>query len=352
MNETYNGVNIKRTPLLGRGKGKAVSLVINYLSFALITSISAPFIIKNDYDLIFVYEPSPITVGIPAIILKKLYKIPIIFWVQDLWPESISATGAINSNIVYNLVSKLVKYIYENCNLILVQSKGFIESIRKYEIESKKILYFPNSAENIYRPIINKDLSSYHEELPKGFRVLFAGNIGTAQSMETILDAAKLLKLNKKIKIIIIGHGRLKAWVDKQVKVRQLSDIVTVLGKRPVEEMPKYFSVSDILLATLKNEKIFSLTIPSKIQSYLACAKPIITAIGGVTSDIINESGAGIAVEPENPKLLADAITLMCNKSDEERLSMGINGRKYFQENFNSERLLSQLENWMHEVVA
>ena len=349
-NENYKGISIKRVPIIPRGSGKKFVLSLNYFSFVLSTCIFLPFRLREKYDLIFVYEPSPITVCLPAILVKKIRKIPILFWVQDLWPESLSATGAINSKLLLKLVNRLVRFIYNSCDFILIQSKAFRDSIKNFGVNENKIKYFPNSAESIYVPIENNRDNNYKNILPNGFRVIFAGNIGVAQSMETIVRAAEILKEYSTIQWIIIGNGRRKAWLEDEIKKQNLESNMHLLGQKPLEEMPYYFAAGDILLATLKRNPIFSLTIPSKIQSYLACGKPIVASIDGETANVIKESGAGIAVEAENPKILAEAVLKLYSMQDKEREEMGKLGRKYFEKNFESTKLIAKLEEWMLEI--
>ena len=350
LKENYNGISITRVPIVPRGKGTRIQLVLNYISFVIFSCLSAPFFLRSEYDLIFVYEPSPITVCYPAILIKKLKKIPIILWVQDLWPESLSATGAINSTYFLKIIGYIVKYIYKACDLILVQSKAFIPSIKRFGVYDNSINYYPNSAEKLYRPIDRND-AKYSDQLPDGFRVIFAGNIGSAQSMETILEAANILKSKLSIQWIILGDGRKKKWMGQEIVKLQLKSTVHLIGERPLEDMPHYFAQADILLATLKRDPIFSSTIPSKVQSYFACGKAIVAAIDGETASVIQESGGGISVPAENADELAKAVLKMYNIPDEERKKMGLRGRKYFEENFESEKLINQLEHWMIELV-
>ena len=148
--DEYCGIEVVRAPVIPRGKGSSIRLVVNYISFAIFASFVALRKCYRSYDLIFVYEPSPITVGIPAILLKKVARVPIIFWVQDIWPESLTATGAIKSKLIIKLVRTLVKVIYKACDLILVQSEAFVSSIRSLGIEESRIRFYPNSAEDFY----------------------------------------------------------------------------------------------------------------------------------------------------------------------------------------------------------
>ncbi len=207
--EDYCGVRIRRVPLIPRGRGGSFRLILNYLSFALTATVVGPLLCREAYDRIFVFEPSPVTVGIPAVFLKKLKKAPMLFWVQDLWPESLIATGAVRSKAIVSLVGHIVKFIYRHCDLILIQAKAFCGPVAQQGGSEEKIRYFPNAAENLYgSPIFSAELPP----LPEGFRILFAGNIGAAQDFETIIAAAENVKDPPDIKWIIIGDGRMRAW--------------------------------------------------------------------------------------------------------------------------------------------
>jgi len=308
LRQSYCGAKIVRVPLVPRGKGKKIRLLLNYLSFAFFASFFGVFFLRGKYDLIFIYEPSPITVGLPAIVLKKIKSDPVFLWVQDLWPESLSATGAVKSPFLLKLVKKLVDFIYHECDLILVQSKAFIPSIRNFGVAMNRIFYFPNSAEAFYRPMEVQEDAQERRQIPKGFIVMFAGNIGVAQDFETIISAAQKLKEYKDIYWIIIGDGRMRSWVEKEIEARALRGNFLLIGRYPPEQMPRYFALADALLVTLKNEEIFKFTIPAKIQSYLSCAKPIIASLDGEGARIIEESGAGFSCQPEDHESLAQLV--------------------------------------------
>ena len=274
--DIYNGIHIHRVPLVPRGSGSSIRLALNFISFASLASLMAPIFCRNQYDVILVYEPSPITVGIPAIVLKLFKSAPIIFWMQDLWPESLSATGAVRSRTVLKLVELLVRLIYKSCDRILVQSRAFIPAIKRLGGESEGILFYPNSAETLYRPVeVEKDAPE-RTLMPEGFRVMFAGNIGAAQAFPSILSAAERLKEHRHIHWIILGDGRMLEWVKAEVRQRKLEKTFHLLGRFPAEAMPRFFSLSDALLVTLKNEPIFSITIPSKVQSSSPVQNPLL----------------------------------------------------------------------------
>jgi glycosyltransferase involved in cell wall biosynthesis len=345
-NEDLQPVKVRRVPLLPRGGGGSVRLALNYLSHALMATLLAPFRAKGKFDAILVYEPSPMTIGIPARALRALKGAPLLFWVQDLWPESLSATGAVRSPLVLGLVDRLIKWIYRGCDRVLVQSEAFIPSVAAHGVPRERIRYLPNSAEDFYRKLKPEAQS----ELPPGFRVVYAGNIGAAQDFATILAAAERLRDERHIQWIIIGDGRLRAWVKSEVEKRRLSN-VHLLGQRPSQSMPGYFAQADVLLATLARQPIFAYTIPSKIQSYLACGKPVIAALEGEGGRIIRNAGAGWAVPPEDPAALAEAVRAASRIARSELDAMGNRGEAWFREHFEREKLLSRLEDILREVV-
>lgn len=350
--EFYKGLNVVRVPLIPRGNGKWWRLVLNYLSFALCASVLGPFRCQGKYDQIFVYQPSPVTVGLPALILKKLKDTPIVFWVQDLWPESLSATGFTKSAWLIKVVSQFVRFIYTRCDCILVQSQGFIPEVIALGGSPQKIKYFPNWAESFYHPVkVDKD-SPERDEFPKGFRILFGGNVGNAQSFETILDAADRLKLHPEIHWMIIGDGHRRLWLEKEIHERNLSETVHVLGRRAPETMPRYFALADALLVSLRKDPVFAKTIPSKVQSYLACGRPVIASLEGEGAKVVDESGAGIVCEPENGGLLAKAALTLSRTSEETRNLMGEKGRLYYEKHFERDMLIGVLEGVLsHQIL-
>ncbi len=350
ISDSFQGISIYRAPLVPRGQGQGWMLAANYLSFALSASFVGAWRCRGPFDAIFVYEPSPITVGIPALLVKALTGAPVLFWVQDLWPESLSAAGATESRLILRMVEYLVRLIYRGCDKVLVQSEAFRYSIERFGVKRENIMYFPNSAESFYQPLSLGPEAPEHIQMPKGFRVVFGGNVGKAQSFETILDAAELLKDSQDIHWIILGDGRMFSWVHDEVRKRGLDKTVHLLGTFAPEVMPRYFALADVLLVTLRKQPIFALTIPSKVQSYLACGKPIIAALEGEGARVVREAGAGLTPSPEDPKALADAILAMYHMPEESRRAMGLRGRGYFETHFERGLLLERLEKWMNEL--
>jgi len=350
-NEAFSGVRVIRVPLIPRGSGRGVRLALNYASFALFASLLAPFRVHGDFDVILVYEPSPVSVGLPALVLKALKHAPVLFWVQDLWPESLVAAEAVRKPWILSGIEWLVRFIYHRCDRILVQSSAFIEAILPYGIARERIVFFPNSAEALYQPVALEPNAPEREKVPPGFTVMYAGNIGAAQDFATILGAADRLRDETAIQWVILGDGRSRPWVESEVARRGLGRSVHLLGRHPVESMPRFFSLADAMLVTLRRDPILALTLPSRVQSYLACARPIVAALDGEGARVIQEAGAGIVAGSGDPAALARAVLDIYRKPESERLAMGQRGRRYFEQHFEREMLLSRLENWMLKVA-
>ena len=350
--ENYQGVRVIRAPLIPRGDGGALRLVLNYFSFAFFASLLAPLRCPGPYDVILVYEPSPVTVGLPALALKWSKNVPVLFWVQDLWPETLSATGAIRSRWMLGLVDRLVRFIYRHCSLVLAQSQAFAPYLQAQGVPEARIRYFPNSAEALYQPVAVDAHASERKLMPQGFRVMFAGNIGAAQDFETILAAAERLKAHPGIQWVVLGEGRMLPWVESQVELRGLQRSFHLLGRHPVESMPHFFVLADAMLVTLRKEPIFTLTIPSKIQSYLACGRPIVAALDGEGARVVQESGAGLAVGAGDAAALAEAVLTLSRMPGQARAEMAGRARAYFEAHFAAGKLLPQLEDWMREAAA
>jgi colanic acid biosynthesis glycosyl transferase WcaI len=348
--QNYQGIKVLRVPLIPRGNGGGLRLALNYLSFAVMATVLGPLFCRGKIDQIFVFEPSPVTVGIPALILKKIKAVPLLFWVQDLWPESLSATGAVKSKPVLAMVARLVTFIYQRCDKILIQAQSFSDSILKYGGGKERIAYFPNSAEGLF----NASLSASPDipPLPNGFKIMFAGNIGAAQDFETIIAAVEKLKNHKEIHWIIVGDGRMREWAVVEAKKRGLSANIHFMGRFPLEVMPDFFAQADTMLVTLKKEPIFALTIPCKIQSYLACGKPIIAALDGEGANVIEAAGAGFTCPSGTPDALAQAVLQMYEMNQQEREEMGVKGRAYYKANFDRDMLIDRLELWMNQLVV
>lgn len=339
--ENINGATIIRALLISRGNGSGFRLFLNYFSWAFFASVKAFFLsFSYKFDAVIVHEPSPVTQGFPAIVVKWIQKIPIYFWVLDLWPESLVAAGGIKNKLVLGIFTRIVKVLYNNSDKILISSKGFKKSILEKGNYSDKLIYYPNWAEDI----ISKGNTGYQiPELPVGFKIMFAGNIGESQDMEHFMLAALELKKYTDIKFILIGDGRFKTFVEDFIEVNDLKENIYLMGRFPVESMASFFEKADGLLVSLKDELIFNLTVPAKIQAYMSAAKPIVAMINGEGADLIEEAKCGFSAPAGDNKKLAQIILDLYNLNKEERVNMGLMGYKYYAEHFKMDNCINKL---------
>jgi glycosyltransferase involved in cell wall biosynthesis len=347
----YAGADIVRVPMAPRGKG-AIRLVWNYLSFIVSASVVGLFRLRGrPFDRIFVYEPSPITVGLPAIVLKWAKKAPITFWVLDLWPETLRAVGMVKSDRVLQLVGHLVSFIYRRCDIILAQSRSFIDNIRRYANPSQRVEFFPSWAEDVF----GKDAVEPAPELMPyagRFKILFAGNVGEAQDFPAILDAAERLKSRQDIQWIVVGDGRMGAWVTEEIARRGLQDTVTMLGRFPLERMPSFYAGADALLVTLKRNEVFAMTIPGKVQSYLAAGRPLLGMLDGEGAAVIDEARAGLTCAAGDSATLAALAQRLADTSPVERAAMGAAGQACYRAQFERKTLMNRIEQFLAESGA
>jgi colanic acid biosynthesis glycosyl transferase WcaI len=349
--EHYEGIPVHRVPLVTRGTSRGVRLALNFASFALTASVLAPFLIRERFDAILCYEPSPITVALPAIALRHLRRKPLAFWVQDLWPETLSATGAVRSPGIIAAVRSLVRFIYRNCDRVLVSSPGFVQHAVQHGAARERVEYFPNWAEAFYRPMGRDEARAIAPDVPEGgVRLMFAGNLGSAQALGTIIKAAAKLRHRHDIQWLIVGEGAERPMLERMILEEGVGHVVHLLGPRPADKMPAYFALADGLLVTLRDEPVFALTLPSKMQSYFACGRPVVAALPGDGGRIVEQAGAGASCAPGDPDALARLTEQFAALSASERESMGANARRYFELHFEREALLDRLEVILSEL--
>lgn len=346
----YEGAEVVRVPLISRGEGK-VNLFLNYLSFAIMSSTLGILKLRGrKFDAIFTFQVSPITVAIPALIAKIVKKAPMALWVLDLWPASLAAVGAVRSKFILRLVEVMVASIYNHCDLILVQSKSFIPEVAKHIRKPIDILYFPSWSDVKFNNRNIKPATEIYED-SSFFNIMFTGNIGIAQDFPAILDAASKLKEKLKVRWYIIGDGSMAGWLAQEIYIRGLEDTVFLLGEFHVKRIPSFIKHADALLISLKDEPIFALTIPGKLQSYMASGKPILAMINGEVAQIVKDSGCGVVCAAGDSNSLADAIYKIFRMNSKERNDMGQKAIHYSNLEFNRSILISKLELWINRII-
>ena len=345
-----DGYFIYRVPIILRGNSSSIRLFLNYISFILSGIIfSNSFLKDKKYDLVFVYGLSPLFQVIIGIYIKYIKKIPLITWIQDLWPDSLRLTGRIKNRYVLNFISLLVSWVYKKNDLLLVQSRGFFKHI-KDNVGSVPIVYLPTPGEVKSNSLVDHSFYSFDYFLKDGFNLVFTGNLGSVQSLHTILDAAEILKQKEDIRIILIGSGSLKQWLSSEILNRNLYNIILTGPYKP-EVMPQIFSKASALLVSLNSDPILNLTIPAKVQSYLAAGKPIIASLSGEGARIILEAKAGLVCQTENPVALSEAILKLKFMNSYELEMMGALGKDYFLNNFHPNIVVDNLINIFEHTI-
>ena len=349
--EVHNGVKIRRAPLVPRGKSK-LKLVINYLSFAFFGGFAAKALAKEGFDLVFAYEVSPITMILPAIKAKKKAGIPLISYITDLWPESVQAAGGTGNGFILRRIGKVVDKVYRESDHILVSSHSYIEAIAKRGVNREKIGYWPQYAEDFYAPVKVAAVDPVRTLLPQGFLLLFTGNLGMAQGLEVVLEAAERLRDMPEIKWVFVGNGRAKEGLQKKAKAMGLENSVFFLDAVPATDIPKLLALAEGGLLALKSDFLFDLILPGKVPSYLACGKPIIASVRGESAEAIEKSGAGLVCPPSDGAALAEIAEAFYRLPKADRLAMQNKARAYFLQNFEKRHLLDQLVDLMDFMIG
>lgn len=350
--EKYSGIEVIRIPLVPRGKASSFSLMMNYLSFVFSGFFIAPFVLRNHrFDAVFVYAPSPLLQAIPAIFISWLKRAPLILWVQDLWPDALRSTGHISNRFLLWLIEQAVRYVYRSSDSILIQSEGFRSSVESLVACKKKIRFYPNSADDalseLPKTVPNIGLA---KDIREQFSIVFAGNIGSAQSCETIVAAAKLLQGVQGIKFYLVGDGSMANAVAESIAFGALTNIV-MTGRIPACDMPSIYASASVLLLTLRDDPGLSATIPSKLQSYLAAGKPIVASCNGESADVVKRAEAGLSCHASDAGELAKAVLELYGMEADELARFGENGRKYFMANFYLPTQVVALITHLKEIV-
>ena len=339
--EIWNGVEIRRIPLISRGKGK-IRLALNYFSFV-ISGWFWKLFTRLKADVAFTFEVSPMTQALVGVWYAKRRKIPHYLYVQDLWPENVETVTGIHNKTVLGAIGKMVNSIYKRTDLIFATSQSFVGEIQKRVFDDKeKVKFWPQYAEEFYKP--TKETKA--EELPKDcFKVIFTGNIGKAQGLDILPRTAALLKeRGENVKFVIVGDGRDKETLLAEIKTRGVEEFFVMVGRRPAEEMPAYLCACDCAFVSYMDNPLWANTIPAKMQSYMACGMPVIASASGETARLINEADCGICCEIGNESALADGIVAMKNA---ELVVLGKNAKAYSDAHFDKKTLMDEMDAYL-----
>ena len=340
--EIINGVHVVRGYEIGRRKGP-LWLAINYVSFTL-SFLHKVNMLSGDFDIVLVYQLSPVLMALPGIKYANKHKVPLMIYCCDLWPESMKMYIKNEKNILFRAMKRISQKVYSRADVLAVQSKSFINYMEQtHGIKRDKMIYMPAFADETY---LETDFTSDDNVVD----FVFLGNLGIAQNLISVLEAVNKIKDVPNFKVHFVGDGSCLGQMKEFVNNNGLEDIVQFYGRRPVEEMPKFYKLADACLVSLKADNATGLTLPSKVQGYMAAGLPIIGMIDGSAQEVIAEAKCGLCVNADDVDGFARVMKNFIENKEEYR-DFGLNGRKYFKDNFNKRKLLDSIEKSIDNLI-
>ncbi len=340
--ETIGGVHVYRVFQFPRGKNSKLMMILNYVSFPIFASLDCLlFLAWKKYDIIIVQQLSPIFQAFPAVLMRKIKNIPLYMWILDIWPNALQSAAGIRNERIIGAVNRFVHFIYRNCDKLLISSHRFAPLINTKKDYSDKIIYFPNWSDDI----LQMDDSYKIPQLPKGFKIMIAGNLGKSQNLEAITDVMLGLKDIPEVKWIFVGGGSRKEWLEDFIKEHELEEIAMCVGQYPFNAMPAFYKQADAMLVTLRaGFPHLEAVVPARLQSYMSAGKPVLAMIGCGGADIIKESQCGYAVPAGDSKALIKIIKEKVLNNKDSFRKMGKNGRDYYTMNYRMDTCIDNLE--------
>jgi glycosyltransferase involved in cell wall biosynthesis len=358
--ELMDGVPVHRLALFPSHDASGVKRILNYLSFGLTATAFGPFLIKKP-DVIYVYNL--VTLGLASSILRTLYRCPVVYDIQDLWPDSVMHSGMMKQSALHGVLNTWCQFVYRKASHLTTLSPGFKAELTKRGVPEENVSVVYNWCDEKHLSMADKDDAIISEIRGKesaiiseirgkeSFVVLFAGTMGIMQGLDAVLDSAQMLmKIEPKVKFVFVGGGIEQKRLEQSVVHRNLTN-VTFIERQPPEKMNTILKAADVLLVHLKDTALFRITIPSKIQAYMFAGKPVLVGVQGDAAELISDSDAGKVVEPENPESITRGILELFRMSDAERSVMGKNGRKYYDEKLSMEAGVSCFEKIFHRLL-
>ena len=369
--EVWNGIDIIRIPLIPRGNSRnkllnAFGMSANYLSFIAsgwlwVKSAQAK---QLKADLVFTVEVSPMTQALIGCWYSDRYHVPNFLYVQDLWPENVQTVTGITNPVVIKPIERMVDYIYRNTDEIFTASPSFVREIVRRGVSENKVHYWPQYAETFYRPVgrfeaveklKERGLSSLTKRMKEDiFNIAFTGNIGTAQGLDILPKVAERLKIGKRlgvhstrtVRFVIVGDGQYQERLEQEIDERKVRDMFIFLPRQPSEVIPELLALCDIAFLSFSADKLWEMTIPAKLQSYMACGMPILAVASGETERVVNEAQCGVCCPIGDSSALATAIEKLMELDLDK---MGRNSRNYAEKHFKKDTLMDEMHGWFYK---
>jgi len=347
--EVMDGIPVHRTALFPSHNASGLKRIINYLSFGLTSAAFGPFLIKKP-DVIYVYNL--VTLGLASLILRTLYRCPVVYDIQDLWPDSVTHSDMMKQTVLLNILKIWCRFVYRKASHLTTLSPGFKAELIKRGVSEENVSVVYNWCDEKHLSMADKDDAIISEIRGKeSFVVLFAGTMGIMQGLDTVLNSAQMLMdVEPKIKFVFVGGGVEQKRLKQSVVDRKLNN-VSFIERQPTEKMGAILKAADVLLVHLKDTALFRITIPSKIQAYMFAGKPVLVGVQGNAAELIGDSGAGKVVESENPESITRGILELFRMSDAERDAMGKNARKYYDKNLSMDAGVRSFENIFYRML-
>lgn len=336
--DNYKGITVHRVKSITGYKENLFKKLLKYFTFMFLGTFVAMKIGKR-YDFVFGFDIGALTGMTPAIVVQKFYKKPVTLWIQDIWPDSVYAYGFKQTKLLTYCLNSFVKFIYKNSTVLVVSAEGFIEKIKLFSVKQQKIEYLPNWAD-----ALETNVEAFQFSKEEKIHFTFAGNIGKVQNLDNVIQAFGSIdnKLILKAQLNIIGDGSYIDDLQQLVKNENIKNVI-FWGRKPRQEMSKYFKASDFLIVSLIDKPIFSLTVPAKIQTYIAAKKPILAILNGDAAKIIEDNKLGFSAEPNNLEQIRKILEKSILLSEDEKNILIKNSQFLTENTFNKDRIIKRL---------
>jgi len=328
--ELWGDIEVHRIKTVTGYKNSLFKKLLHYFNFIVLGSILALFI-GEKIDKIFVYHSGPLTNAIPAIVIKKIFKKEITIWTVDIWPDAVFAFGIKRTAFREKALNTFVKFVYKNCENILVSSKSFVDKLKIY-VFGKEIYYIPHWADELITNTTN-NINNLKLSADKRFHFTFAGNIGKVQNLENIIKGFAISRTERETQFNIIGDGWNLEEIKKIVVDNNFENIV-FWGRKPSGDMYKYYELSDVLVISLKSYPLLELTVPLKFQSYLISGKPIYAIIKGDTRQMVEEYELGLTADPNDLENIKRGFEKFSTLGKDMLLNFGNNSKRLYLDKF------------------
>ncbi len=347
--EVMDGIPILRLPLVPDHSRSSVRRILNYTSFMASASLMGPAG-SGGADVMYVWHP-PLTVGVCAWIISLMRRVPFVYGVHDLWPEAIAATGMLGSKRLLDWLARLERFVYRRAAAIGVVSPGFKRNLVGKGVPAEKVHVLTDwGNESVFKPLPPDGDLAKETSMAGRFNILFGGNMGLAQALDTVIEAAQRVSHVPDIQFVFAGDGMDMARLEVLARERGLTN-VRFLGRQPAEQMPRLYALADVLLAHFKRDPLFEISIPGKVFNYMACERPVLMASAGDAADLVTGAGAGLTCQAQDPDALAKTVLRLHGMSRDERVGLGKAARRAFLEQYSQDVLVQRHEELLLEVA-